>query len=267
MVLSSSQFQYIRNVYGAIGLFAVIVAWEHVMLIIKYLMQTLISPYSKSVLIQLKKEENKSLRERHQHLQFLRTKSDRRSGSYSITPSNAKTENSSSNVQNEQTVDHDFHRSSDFGLRQRFSAAGENSQLTEDMQLQSNIPRKKHSGSSDYKPVNVREIKASPNRSYSHLKYGKTKQKPKSSSPVPAPLHQYFENDLTSPLLYDEPSDLSLSDMLSVSDDNKNDGDNYKTPVKASMSRARMEQVTATHHKAAERRIEKRLSKDTRKRK
>lgn len=141
MVLSSSQFQYIRSAYGAIGLFAVIVAWEHVMLIVKYLMQTLISPYSKSVLIQLKKEENKSLRERHQHLQVLRTKSDRRSGSYSITPPNIKIENASSNLQDDKKFD-DIQRDSDFGLRQRFSAGRESIQPTETEKLQSNIPRK-----------------------------------------------------------------------------------------------------------------------------
>jgi hypothetical protein len=229
-------------------------------------MQTLISPYSKSVLIQLKKEENKSLRERHQHLQVLRTKSDRRSGSYSITPPNIKIENASSNLQDDKKFD-DIQRDSDFGLRQRFSAGRESIQPTETEKLQSNIPRKKHSAPSDYKPVNVKEIKASPNRPYVQQMSAKIKKKPKTTSPVPAPLHKYFENDLASPLLYDEPSELSLSDLLSVGEDNKVDGDVYKTPIKASMSRARMEQVTATHHKAAEIRIEKRLSKDTRKRK
>jgi hypothetical protein len=266
MVLSSSQFHHIRSIYGAVGLFAVIVAWEHVMLLIKYLMQTMISPYSKSVLIQLKREENKSLRERHQHLQFLRTKNDRRSGSYSITPPNISNDNVSYNPKDDTKLHSDLEPISDFGLRQRFSAGKETTKAT-DVHLPSNLPRKIHSTSSDYKPVNVREVIASPNRQFINQTSAKIKIKPTTTSPVPAPLHQYFENDLTSPLLHDEPSELSLSDMLSVGEDNKVDVDNYKTPMKASMSRARMEQVTATHHKAAERRIEKRLSKDIRKRK
>lgn len=267
MVLSSSQFQHIRSIYGAVGLFAVIVAWEHVMLLIKYLMQTMISPYSKSVLIQLKREENKSLRERHQHLQFLRTKNDRRSGSYSITPPNISNDNVSFHPKEDTKLHSDIEHISDFGLRQRFSAGRETTKATEPVQLPSNLPRKIHSASSDYKPVNVREVIASPNRQYINQMSDKIEIKPTTTSPIPAPLHQYFENDLTSPLLHDEPSELSLSDMLSVGEDNKGGVDNYKTPMKASMSRARMEQVTATHHKAAERRIEKRLSRDIRKRK
>lgn len=263
MVLSSSQFHFIRATYGAIGLFAVIVGWEHIMLIIKYLMQTLISPYSRSVLIKLKKEENKSLRERHQHLQYLRAKSDRRSGSYSVIETNIQAENEPSVI--EETDNESYSQSDDIrsGLRRRTHAGTEESSGLE----RSRQTIKKYSGSSDYKPVNVREVKPSPSRTTLQLKSEKLKTKPKPTSPVPASLHQYFENDLASPLLYDENSELSLSEMLSIDNNTHYIEDDLKTPIKASMSRARMEQVHASQHKAAEKRIKRRLSKDHRKKK
>ena len=63
MVLTGSQFNFIKDTlnYGNVGLYVTIVAWEHIMLFIKYLMQSLIPEYPKSVLKAMKQER----RERH----------------------------------------------------------------------------------------------------------------------------------------------------------------------------------------------------------
>ena len=63
MVLTGSQFNFIKDTlnYGNVGLYVTIVAWEHIMLFIKYLMQSLIPEYPKSVLKAMKRER----RERH----------------------------------------------------------------------------------------------------------------------------------------------------------------------------------------------------------
>lgn len=61
---------------GTLGLFAIVVGWEHIMLLIKYVMQTSISHLPKSVREEIKKEEFRIARKRNSH---LRRKNGRRS--------------------------------------------------------------------------------------------------------------------------------------------------------------------------------------------
>ena len=79
MTLTSSQFHAVRNNVGDIGLFGIIIAWEHVMLLIKYLMQSHSCPYPPSVVNAMKKEEYLKTRLRTSH---LRAKKERRSFHY-----------------------------------------------------------------------------------------------------------------------------------------------------------------------------------------
>lgn len=57
MGFTSSVFIEIGNNVGQLGLFAIVVGWEHIMLLIKYVMQKTISPLPKSVRDALKREE------------------------------------------------------------------------------------------------------------------------------------------------------------------------------------------------------------------
>lgn len=76
---TSSQFIWIGEQVGQLALFAIVVCWEHVMLLIKYIMQTTISPLPKTVQDAMKKERhvvdeqrNKSMRRRGRRSQFQR---------------------------------------------------------------------------------------------------------------------------------------------------------------------------------------------------
>ncbi len=76
----SSQFHFVREVFGNVGVFAVVVGWEHIMLFIKYLMHSLISPYPTSVTNAINKEEYQRTLKRHTS---LRERNERRSNCYS----------------------------------------------------------------------------------------------------------------------------------------------------------------------------------------
>lgn len=62
--------------FGSIGLFIIVVCWEHIMLFIKYVMHSLISPYPASLKNALKAEEEKKTEERNKS---LKKKNERRS--------------------------------------------------------------------------------------------------------------------------------------------------------------------------------------------
>ena len=66
----------IHSISNSIGLFVIVVGWEHAMLLIKYVMQTSISPFPKSVQDEMKKEQ--FLKERKMN-SYLRAKNGRRS--------------------------------------------------------------------------------------------------------------------------------------------------------------------------------------------
>jgi len=65
--------------YGEMGLFVFIVAWEHLMLLIKYIMQSSISKFPESVQNDLKRESYQMTQTRNVS---MRIKNERRSGSY-----------------------------------------------------------------------------------------------------------------------------------------------------------------------------------------
>ena len=75
----SSQFHFVKEVFGNLGVFAVVVGWEHIMLFIKYLMHSLISPYPVSVRDAMNKEEYERTLKRHTN---LRERNERRSNCY-----------------------------------------------------------------------------------------------------------------------------------------------------------------------------------------
>lgn len=76
MGLTSAQFHYVLNTFGHLGLFGVIVGWEHVMLLIKYLMQSNCSSYPSSVLNAIRLE---TFIRREQRNNNIRVKNERRS--------------------------------------------------------------------------------------------------------------------------------------------------------------------------------------------
>ena len=76
MVFTSSDFTWLADEIGGLGVFAIVVAWEHVMLLIKYVMHTTISPLPRSVRDDLKSREYRMERQRHR---TMRSKKDRRS--------------------------------------------------------------------------------------------------------------------------------------------------------------------------------------------
>jgi hypothetical protein len=78
MGFTSSQFYWIKERITEVGLFAVILVWEHIMLLIKYVMTTSISSLPKTVRDALKREQyelnkqrNSLMQERRQQQQQL----------------------------------------------------------------------------------------------------------------------------------------------------------------------------------------------------
>lgn len=76
MGFTHAKFYAISGSDEILGLFAIVVGWEHVMLLIKYVMQASISPFPKSVQDEMKKEQ--FLKERKMN-SSLRAKNGRRS--------------------------------------------------------------------------------------------------------------------------------------------------------------------------------------------
>jgi len=78
MAMTSSLFKELGDKIGNIGLFVVAICWEHVMLLIKYIMQATISPFPKEVIDEQRREKYQLARKRTSN---LRAKKQRRSGS------------------------------------------------------------------------------------------------------------------------------------------------------------------------------------------
>ena len=74
---TSSQFTRIGEQVGMIGLFAIVVAWEHIMLLIKYVMQTTISPLPKSVRDAMKREQYEINQQRNSSMMARRLQHQR----------------------------------------------------------------------------------------------------------------------------------------------------------------------------------------------
>jgi hypothetical protein len=78
MGFTTAQFTWIAEKVGQLGLFAIVVGWEHVMLLIKYVIQTSTPKLPKSVRDEMKKEQYALERKRNSS---MRAKKDRRSKS------------------------------------------------------------------------------------------------------------------------------------------------------------------------------------------
>mmetsp|Transcript_9876 Transcript_9876/g.14626 ORF Transcript_9876/g.14626 Transcript_9876/m.14626 type:complete len:1416 (-) Transcript_9876:162-4409(-) len=76
VALTSSQFVWLGEKLGQLGLFALVVGWEHIMLFIKYLMQSSFPKYPLSVQDALKKERYQISRRMNSN---MRAKKERRS--------------------------------------------------------------------------------------------------------------------------------------------------------------------------------------------
>jgi hypothetical protein len=76
----------LREEIGQLGLFTIVVAWEHVMLLIKYVMQTSMSPLPKVVRDKLKREQHSREKERYH---AMRTKDFGRRGKTSKAPTSS----------------------------------------------------------------------------------------------------------------------------------------------------------------------------------
>lgn len=78
MALTSSVFDPLLEKIGKLGMFALAIGWEHVMLLLKYIMQLTVSPIPPDVQNQIKKKKFDQERKRYT---TLRAKKERRSGS------------------------------------------------------------------------------------------------------------------------------------------------------------------------------------------
>ena len=76
MGFTNASFIKLADKIGEVGLFAIVVAWEHVMLLIKYIMQSSVSSLPKSVRDELKREQYEKEQQRNKS---MRTRKDRRS--------------------------------------------------------------------------------------------------------------------------------------------------------------------------------------------
>jgi hypothetical protein len=83
---TSSEFTWMTDKVGTLGIFAIVVAWEHIMLLIKYAMQTSISHLPRSVRDEIKRKEHESEQERYSNMRIKQKTSRRskfhKSGSY-----------------------------------------------------------------------------------------------------------------------------------------------------------------------------------------
>jgi len=83
MGFTNAQFRWIAEKTGEVGLFAIVVGWEHIMLLIKYVMQTSTPKVPREVKDALRKEQYTSHRRRNLS---MRAKQDRRSIRYFLSP-------------------------------------------------------------------------------------------------------------------------------------------------------------------------------------
>eukprot|EP00934_Nitzschia_sp_Nitz4_P006001 Nitzschia sp. Nitz4//scaffold94_size78252//66575//72029//NITZ4_005477-RA/size78252-augustus-gene-0.74-mRNA-1//-1//CDS//3329560407//5991//frame0 len=65
IAFTTESFTWIGEEIGDLGLFTLVVAWEHVMLLIKYVLQTSISPFPRVVRDHLKREQHRQDQEQH----------------------------------------------------------------------------------------------------------------------------------------------------------------------------------------------------------
>jgi hypothetical protein len=81
MGFTNKQFLWIGEQVGEVGLFAIVVGWEHIMLLVKYVMDTTISALPKSVRDDMKREQYQTDQQRNSVLQDRRSQHHREMGS------------------------------------------------------------------------------------------------------------------------------------------------------------------------------------------
>lgn len=278
MALTSSQFHAVRNRIGGIGLFGVIIAWEHIMLLIKYLMQSHSCPYPPSVLNAMKKEEYTKTRLRTSH---LRAKKERRSFHYARPNSVMNSKSITSTSSNETSCKNSPISDSEISRKGQYSRS-----------IDSNVFSDESSKFSDHEILEVTEscrAKESSKLRQRHKKKERVGQKysdeekhmghstvtltqtireaaspasPGKYSSNVSPFKMYFPSDFEDMesagrnLVEDE---YSLSDILSINSDCY---DSYAS-VSAkmpSMSRVKKQRENAEEVNAAKKRIQQRLS-------
>lgn len=278
MTLTSSQFQFVKENYGSIGLFLIIVCWEHVMILVKYIMHSTIAPLPDSVATALRKEQQQR---KDQRSIIMREKNARRSNCHVKHTSKRKPLADNKDLCNNTNTSH----------RKKCTNKGkENIPLlprdNSDMHFQTPArsptktqtlrQRKGSHISSNKKKATTTPLhnktpcsepltpKRSSGVAMSHYRNGAT-----SSSEELSPFALYFQSNQSSPLAshttshYNNSSESdSLSELLSPISGihNKDDNNNDKRKTRPSMSRALYERESLEAQKAAKKRIQKRYS-------
>lgn len=86
---TNSQFSWLKEQVGDLGLFAIVVGWEHIMLLIKYAMQASTPKLPKTVRDEMKRAQHSQTRRRNWS---MRAKKDRRSSARNLNQSASKSE-------------------------------------------------------------------------------------------------------------------------------------------------------------------------------
>ena len=280
MTLTGSQFQVVKDNFGSIGLFVVIVCWEHIMLFIKYLMHSLISLYPVSVIDAIKKEEyinnskrNKERNERRSNCYSSRTipkqyndeeclkeTKMRNSKKYSKMFTDEKGNNSPLPLSKTK----EFVHITPVGIIPDSSTASEKKKLRQrkgtHVQSSKNKSRSMLKDNSTSCPNPLTPKRQSSNAKIIALKKDRTD--------MYSPFGLYFhENECDSPIidrhnLWKEEEDESIGGLLSTSSGMQYDetGDTNHNNYLPSMSRARLEMKSVAEERAAQKRIEKRIS-------
>ena len=81
MALTSFQFSWLTDQIGPLGVFALAIGWEHLMLLVKYIMQLTVSSMPASVQNEMRRKKYDQERKRYM---TLRAKKERRSGSIGL---------------------------------------------------------------------------------------------------------------------------------------------------------------------------------------
>ena len=293
MTLTSSQFQFVKDIFGNMGLFAVIVGWEHVMLFIKYLMHSLVSPYPSSVINAIKEEEYQKNEQRNTS---MREKNERRSNCYGSRP---KLRSSTLHLD---STDDEYSRQSDIKLRLKKReinqsttqiGSSEYESVTENLQDvevancsirapdsvsrngTENLRRRVAKKNQDLKTRHQRSYTPVPNpitpkctsrpRSTSTKLASNCETKAKLNTTSNSPFGLYFnQHDVYSPMknrASNESDETSIGDLLSLNSGN-HDGNSIEKNKKhrPSMSRSRFERESIEQERAAKERINKRIS-------
>jgi len=86
MALTSFQFSWLADQIGTLGVFALAIGWEHLMLLVKYIMQLTVSSLPLSVQNEVRRKKYDQERKRYM---TLRAKKERRSGSVGVAGNKA----------------------------------------------------------------------------------------------------------------------------------------------------------------------------------